>query len=180
MGLLCSTRVRRIRTLLRRARVELFIQLMVGFGPNFPDFREIWLGTPNIFSRELIVEFCRKYWSARSKPIYFYDQKSVSYMLSYFLATDDQVLGSLSDRMSLFFRRPDRVKMCYTRKFGKFRSSGNQKKEGCICLLPVLRTPACSLTIVTSYRYFGSVKKKTTSANWYQMSFYWSSQEGNR
>ena len=80
-------------------------------------------------------------------------------MLRYFLATDDQVLGSLSDRMSLFFRRPDRVKMCYTRKFGKFRSSGNQKKEGCICLLPVLRTPACSLTIVTSYRYFGSVKK---------------------
>jgi hypothetical protein len=78
----------------------------------------------------------------------------------YFLATDDQVLGSLSDRMSLFFRRPDRVKMCYTRKFGKFRSSGNQKKEGCICLLPVLRTPACSSTIVTSYRYFGSVEKK--------------------
>ena len=81
-------------------------------------------------------------------------------MLRYFLATDDQVLGSLSDRMSLFFRRPDRVKMCYTRKFGKFRSSGNQKKEGCICLLPVLRTPACSLTIVPSYRYLGSVKKK--------------------
>jgi hypothetical protein len=49
-GLSCPTRVRRIRTLLRRARVELFIQLMVGFGPNFPDFREIWLGTPNIFS----------------------------------------------------------------------------------------------------------------------------------
>ena len=35
-----------------------------------------------------------------------------------------------------------------------------KKKEGRICLLPVLRTPACSLTIVTSYRYFGSVKKK--------------------
>jgi hypothetical protein len=35
-----------------------------------------------------------------------------------------------------------------------------KKKEGCICLLPVLRTPACSLTIVTPYRYFGSVKKK--------------------
>ena len=50
-------------------------------------------------------------------------------MLRYFLATYDQVLGSLSDRMSLFFRRPDRVKMCYTRKFGKFRSSGNQKKR---------------------------------------------------
>jgi hypothetical protein len=53
--------------------------------------------------------------------------------------------------MSLFFRRPDRVKVCYTRKFGNFRSSGNQKKEGCICLCPVLRTPTCSLTIVTSY-----------------------------
>ena len=50
-------------------------------------------------------------------------------MLRYFLATDDQVLGPLSDRMSLFFRRPGRVKMCYTRKFGKFRSSGNQKKK---------------------------------------------------
>ena len=41
MGLLCSTRVRRIRTLLRRARVELFIQLMAAFGPNFTDFRGI-------------------------------------------------------------------------------------------------------------------------------------------
>ena len=41
MGLLCSTRVRRIRTLLRRARVELFIQLMAAFGPNFPNFRAI-------------------------------------------------------------------------------------------------------------------------------------------
>ena len=50
-------------------------------------------------------------------------------MLRYFLATYDQVVGSLSDRMLLFFRRPDRVKMCYTRKFGKFRSSGNQKKQ---------------------------------------------------
>jgi hypothetical protein len=47
-------------------------------------------------------------------------------MLRYFLETDDQVLG---DRMSLFFRRPDGVKMCYTRNFGKFRSSGNQKKR---------------------------------------------------
>jgi hypothetical protein len=50
-------------------------------------------------------------------------------MLRYFLATDDQVLGPLSDRMLLFFRWPDRVKMCYTRKFGKFRSSGNQIKK---------------------------------------------------
>jgi hypothetical protein len=50
--------------------------------------------------------------------------------------------------------------MWYTRKFGNFRSSGNQKKEGCICLRPVLRTPACPLAIVTSYRLLGSVKKK--------------------
>ena len=26
-----------------------------------------------------------------------------------------------------------------------------KKKEGCMCLLPVLRTPACPLSIVTSY-----------------------------
>jgi hypothetical protein len=40
-GFIVFTRVRRIRTLLRRARVELFIQLMAAFGPNFPSFRGI-------------------------------------------------------------------------------------------------------------------------------------------
>ena len=45
------------------------------------------------------------------------------------------------------------------------REIKKEEEEGCICLRPVLRTPACSLTIVTSIRYLGSVKKTKTSAN---------------
>jgi hypothetical protein len=35
-----------------------------------------------------------------------------------------------------------------------------KQKEGCICLRPVLNTPACLSLIVTPYKYLGLVKKK--------------------
>jgi hypothetical protein len=85
---------------------------MRAYGPNFSDFREIWLGAHNLIPRhawELIFELCRKDRFASINPRCFKNHEMVSYTLRYFLATEDQVFPiSLSG--CLFHPSPNALK----------------------------------------------------------------------
>ena len=70
-------------------------------------------------------------------------------MLRYFLATNDQVLRALSERMPFFHTSLIELKKWYTRKLGNFRSSGNTIKT-----MMYLSTPSYADTSVfIGHRY---------------------------
>ena len=109
--------------------------------------------------------FPNKWRNRRSDWIKFSNTRRMSRNLVAFPRRFGRVRGiPISDRTSLPTdtkgRFADRLKRRYTRKFGKLRSLENPKKEGCICMRPVLNTPACSLATIMPYKYLGSGKKK--------------------
>jgi hypothetical protein len=67
-----STRVRRFKGILRRARVKIFIVAYMGaFGSHFPEFRAIWLSTtkPKLQNHEPICSPRSKYSNFYFKPL---------------------------------------------------------------------------------------------------------------